>query len=75
MISHYNEVFNADNGFDLQEIETFSQSTLRFFIINMKRKDMIAFARLLKNSDKVLMEKIFKSPKLRNKLEIYILMS
>ena len=75
MISHFNELYNANNGFDLDHIKTFSEGTLKFFIINMKPKDMIAFAKKLQISDKVFMEKIFKSSDLKKKLDLYILMS
>ncbi len=72
MASHYNEIFNAENGFDLTQILQFSNSTMRYFIVNMNHEDLIQFAHAITNlKDEKLINKLSGySPKLSEKLEM-----
>jgi hypothetical protein len=49
-ISHYNEMFNSENGFDLMQIAYMSESTFNHFYLHMTTDDFKSFLKALKLS-------------------------
>lgn len=67
-ISHYNDLYNAANGFDLQQIEQMTDGTLRFFLENMEPDDIVEFSKIINERYKRLFN-------LKEKLELYVTFS
>ena len=66
--SHFNDLFNAEKGFDLDQIEQMTDGTLKFFIENMEPDDIVAFSNIINHRYKRLFN-------LKEKLELYVTFS